>query len=243
MLKRVFRGSLPLIVVGLVSMSIGCQEFDRLRLILKPDQYPEGLGGPHRITLSVSPHERTVLELNGRQIQLDKTIELRGLREGEHRLILRAEGYETFATPIELKDHQHLDLAVHLQKLRDESSQESIVRRGASPNAPKLASNIHPAQASLHCASNVPPRIDGEASTTKATLDGIYGTMSCGDTVFRYQYTSDGELEVGPLTSSITFGDTRLEPGTRILVLPGKTTFLIPRENQPSFPIELRVTR
>ena len=42
-----------------------CQEFDRLRLILKPEQFPEGLNGPI-VSVKVQPLTGTTLELNGR---------------------------------------------------------------------------------------------------------------------------------------------------------------------------------
>ena len=44
----------PLVAI-LALLAGGCQEFDRLRLILKPEQFPEGLNGPHRVSIRVVP--------------------------------------------------------------------------------------------------------------------------------------------------------------------------------------------
>ena len=77
----------------------------------------------------------------------------------------------------------------------------------------------------------------------KAALTHIYGVAKCGEVAFRYQYTEDGELEVGPLIDTLEFQGERLTPGTFILGLPGKHTFLLPRDAEPAFPVEIQVMR
>ena len=224
-------------------MGSGCQEFDRLRLILKPEQFPEGLNGPHRVSIRVVPHKSATLELNGRSLPLAETTELRGLRAGEHRLILRAPGYESFGTPMKLGAVEHLDLEVHLQPLSDSQEEASFIRSAEQFNAPQIPEGLYPATIQLRCASTEAPSVDGESTNQEATLRRIYGVLSCGGTDFRYQYTNDGELELGPISQDMKIGEKSLEPGQVILASPGAHTFLLPRTDQPLFPIEIRVKR
>ena len=227
----------------LTLLSAGCQEFDRLRLILKPEQFPEGLSGPHRVSIRVVPTENATLELNGRSILLAETTELRGLRAGEHRLILRAPGYQSFATPMKLGPVEHLDLEVHLQPISASQEEASFIRLSHHSNAPSLPEGIHPASVSLRCASTQAPSVDGQAINEQATLSRIYGVLSCGSVEFRYQYTTDGELELGPISHTLEISSKPLEPGQVILASPGQHTFLLPRVGQPLFPIEFQVKR
>ena len=230
-------------LLSLAFLASGCQEFDRLRLILKPEQFPEGLNGPHRVSVKVQPLTGTTLELNGRAVPLDETTELRGLRAGDHRIIVRAPGHQSFATPLKLGAVPHLDLNIQLQKLSDAASEESLIRTTASLNAPNLSEGIHPASLTLRCASNSPATVDGKEVADKAALTHIYGVAKCGEVAFRYQYTEDGELEVGPLVETLEFQGQRLTPGTFVLGLPGKHTFLLPRDAEPAFPVEIQVMR
>ena len=129
-------------LLSLAFLASGCQEFDRLRLILKPEQFPEGLNGPHRVSVKVQPLTGTTLELNGRAVPLDETTELRGLRAGDHRIIVRAPGHQSFATPLKLGAVPHLDLNIQLQKLSDAASEESLIRTSSSLNAPTSQGNL-----------------------------------------------------------------------------------------------------
>ena len=55
------RGVFQAQILSLLSLAIlasGCQEFDRLRLILKPEQFPEGLNGPHRVSVRSAACDR-----------------------------------------------------------------------------------------------------------------------------------------------------------------------------------------
>ena len=47
----------------------------------------------------------------------------------------------------------------------------------------------------------------------KAALTHIYGVAKCGEVAFRYQYTEDGELEVGPLVETLSFKANALRRG------------------------------
>ena len=240
------RGVFQAQILSLLSLAIlasGCQEFDRLRLILKPEQFPEGLSGPHRVSVKVQPVTGTTLELNGRAVPLDESTELRGLRAGDHRIIVRSPGHQSFATPLKLGTVPHLDLNIQLQKLGDTASEESLIRTSRSLNAPNLTEGIYPASLLLSCASNSPATVDGREIAEKSTLTHIYGVAKCGEVAFRYQYTADGELEVGPLMHTLEFKGERLTPGTFILALPGKHTFLLPRDSEPAFPVEIQVMR
>lgn len=243
MMKRSGAKAWLAIFTCMTLLSAGCQEFDRLRLILKPEQFPEGLSGPHRVSIRVVPAQSATLELNGRSIPITETTELRGLRAGEHRLILRAPGYQSFATPMKLGSVEHLDLEVHLQPVSTSQEEASFIRLSRHSNAPTLPEGIHPASVSLRCASTEPSSIDGETIDQQATLNRIYGVLSCGGVEFRYQYTTDGELELGPISNPLEIKSKPLAPGQVILASPGGHTFLLPRVDQPLFPIEIRVNR
>ena len=221
----------------------GCQEFDRLRLILKPEQFPEGLSGPHRVTIRALPYETATLELNGRSLPLSETTELRGLRAGEHRLILRAPGYQSFGTPMKLGAVDHLDLEVHLQPISTAKEAASFIRAPEASNAPDLPEGLHPAAVTLRCASTQLPSVDGQAINDQSVLSRIYGVLNCGGVSFRYQYTNDGELELGPMSQALEITQKTLEPGQTVLASPGEHTFLLPRVDQPPFPVEIRVKR
>ena len=230
-------------LIAILLLSGGCQEFDRLRLILKPEQFPEGLSGPHRVSIRVVPFETATLELNGRSLPLAETTELRGLRSGEHRLILRAPGYQSFGSPMKLGAVDHLDLEVHLQPISTAQEVASFIRAPEASNAPGLPEGLHPAAVTLRCASTEPPSVDGHAASEQSVLSRIYGVLSCGGVSFRYQYTNDGELELGPMSQPLEVTQKTLEPGQTVLASPGNHTFLLPRVDQPPYPIEIRVKR
>lgn len=243
MIKRSGDISRLSLIVSFLVLTTACQEFDRLRLILKPEQFPEGLSGPHRVSIRAVPTDGTTLELNGRSIPLTETTELRGLRAGEHRLILRAPGYESFASPMTLGAVSHLDLEVHLQPSTSAQEADSMIRGIDSSNGPHLSDGVHPASISIRCASNEPPTIDGALIEGAQLLQRAYGILVCGGVRLRYQYTLDGELELGPLSANLEVNGDTLKPGESILASQGLHTFLLPRQGQPLFPIEIQVKR
>ena len=163
-----------------------------------------------------------------------------GLRAGDHRIIVRSPGHQSFATPLKLGTVPHLDLNIHLQKLGDAASEESLIRTTASLNAPNLSEGIYPASLVLSCASNSPATVDGREIAEKSTLTHIYGVAKCGEVAFRYQYTEDGELEVGPLIHTLEFKGERLTPGTFILALRVSTPFFCRETRSPHFPSRYR---
>ena len=61
----------------------------------------------------------------------------------------------------------------------------------------------------------------------KAVLSRIYGVLSCGRVSFRYQYTNDGELELGPMSRPLQITKKTLEPGQTVLASPGDHTFFV----------------
>ncbi|MEM6531230.1 MAG: PEGA domain-containing protein [Myxococcota bacterium] len=186
----------------------GCSLLDDLRGVFHGDSTPPGESGDSTLELHIDPAKNIRVTLDGTLVTRESPYSGKSLAAGEHQLLISAEGYHPFATPVTLEDGKPVELKVALRRkkppplpVRDRpSSLKASPPKPPpppTPPGPPVPSGVDPISLKLASQPSQPVKLDGRAVAGKnMMLKRVSGRIEAGPLALRYRIGSSGLLEI-----------------------------------------------
>lgn len=94
----------------------GCEWIEDLRGVFHGGAKPPGPEGSSTLIVEVDPSKRIEIRLDDTLVARRSPYRVDALAAGEHQLVVRAEGYHPFATPVVLGENDSVTLTLSLRQ-------------------------------------------------------------------------------------------------------------------------------
>ncbi|MEL6544091.1 MAG: PEGA domain-containing protein [Myxococcota bacterium] len=189
------------LVLLALSSTASCQLLDKLRGVFHGGTKPPGPEGDSSLSLKVDPDTGIEIRLDGTLVSRRSPYEIDTLAAGEHQLVIRADGYHPFATPVTLGEQDSVSLTINLRERPVKAKPKEPKRPGPPPKPPEgpgppLPSGVDPITLKLATQPKHPVRVNGHDVVGKSVvLKRVSGRVLTGPIELKYRIGSSGLLE------------------------------------------------
>ena len=190
------------VAFALLCGTSGCELLDDLRGVFKGGAKPPGPEGDSTLIVEVDPGKRIEIRLDDTLVARRSPYRVDQLAAGEHQLVVSAEGYHPFATPVVLAEKDSVTLTINLRRKPVAEKKEAPKKIEPPPRAPEgpgppLPSGVDPIALKLATQPKATVRVNGHEVVGKSVvLKRVSGQINAGPMQLKYRIGSSGLLEL-----------------------------------------------
>lgn len=188
--------------VAILAASAGCNVLEQLRSVFHGDAKPPGPEGDSTLIVEVDPGKGIEVRLNDTLVARRSPYRAEGMAAGEHQLVVSADGYHPFATPVVLAEKDTVTLTINLRRKPPPPKRETPKKAQPPPKPPEgpgppLPSGVEPITLKLATQPEFPLRVNGHDVVGKSVvLKRVSGHIFAGPLQLKYRIGSSGLLEL-----------------------------------------------
>ncbi len=189
-------------LLAVILTASGCNLLDKLRGVFHGSAKPPGPGGDATLIVEVDPGKGIEVHLDDTLVARRSPYRAEGLAAGEHELVVRAEGFHPFATPVTLAEKGSVTLTINLRRKPPPPKRPQQKKTEPPPKTPKgpgpaLPSGVDPITLKLATQPKFPVQVNGHDVVGKSVaLKRVSGQILAGPIRLEYRIGSSGLLEI-----------------------------------------------